>query len=420
MKKRFLMILIAIFIVSFGLFVTSCGETSEELQGDYAIEGVTDISISSSQTECDFLKGVVGWNGQTLTDVSVDSSAVKFGTVGAYEITYTLGNVNKKATVRVYGTPEITGDAEYETYYSTDINVFADVVGKDSFGVELEVTTNHEFEVDKFGRVVYGDHFFRYYVTDAVGNTAYLDRKYTVLQHEDYKLNDLTITVENPEAKIDISGKTLSYVVYNGEKIPASEYAIRDGFIDLSYYAVDLGIGKHDFSLSFEGGYSDVTIDMQITPTQFYGKPIVGEQSLWLFNTYLDGDEYGNCVVWDEEQSAYHFINNYTDQYDDRGFYMDAGYFSNLIARGKAVKMKFEFKMDIEDTTASPYALAFYAGFIPNWYDAKEYYQLNYSADYQTVTIDLTKVDKNGANYKTLFMLATYGGFYVKNIQFEF
>ena len=419
MKKRFLMILIAIFAISMALFV-SCGETSEEIQGDYAIEGVADIALSSTQTECDFLKGVVGWNGQSLVDVTVDSSAVKFGTVGAYEITYTLGNVSKKATVRVYGTPEITGEADYEAYYEVDLDVFAGVVGKDSFGVELEVTTNHEFNKDKFGRIIYGDHFFRYYVTDSVGNTAYLDRTYTVNQPADYVLDNVVMSVANPEVVINYGDKVLTYVVYNGEKVPASEYVIRDGLVDLSYYAVDLGKGNHEFSLSFEGGYSVISVDVQLSVQEFYGRALEGEDMLWLFSTFLNGADYGNKVVWDETENAFHFENYIVDyEYDDRGFNMDVDYFNNIIAKGGAKKMTFDVKYDIE-TVEGLRDYGFYIGFVPGWWGKANVQQHFYSAGYNKITIDLTKIDKNGDKYKTLFMLATHGGFFVKNIQFQF
>lgn len=418
MKKRFLMILIAIFIVSFGLFV-SCGETSEPQEGNYAIEGVTDISISSSQTEYDFLKGVVGWTGSSMSAVTVDSSAVKFGTVGTYEITYTLGDVSKKANVKVYGTPTIEGLADFEAFYQEDLNVFAGVVGKDSFGVELDVTTNHEFNTDSFGRILYGEHFFRYYVTDSVGNTAYLDRTYTVKQPEGYAFANLTITAQNPETKIDIGDKELSYIVYNGEKVPAGAYTIREGVVDLSYYVVDLGKGSHEFSLTFEGGYSNVVVDMQITPAEYYGRPIAGEDMLWLFAPYDDGDEYGNEVIWDEEEQAIHFINNVVELYDNRGFLMDADYFSNAIEKANAKSMTFEFLLDVEN----PYEyndLGFYLGFMPEWYGKNTMQQHFHDFDYQSVTINLTKIEKNGDKYKTLFLLATHGGFYIKNMQFHF
>ena len=412
------MILIAIFIVSFGLFV-SCGETSEPQEGNYAIEGVTDISISSSQTEYDFLKGVVGWTGSSMSSVTVDSSAVKFGTVGTYEIIYTLGDVSKKANVKVYGTPTIEGLADFEAFYQEDLNVFAGVVGKDSFGVELDVTTNHEFNTDSFGRILYGEHFFRYYVTDSVGNTAYLDRTYTVKQPEGYAFANLTITAQNPETKIDIGDKELSYIVYNGEKVPAGAYTIREGVVDLSYYVVDLGKGSHEFSLTFEGGYSNVVVDMQITPAEYYGRPIAGEDMLWLFAPYDDGDEYGNEVIWDEEEQAIHFINNVVELYDNRGFLMDADYFSNAIEKANAKSMTFEFLLDVENPDDF-HDLGFYLGFMPEWYGKNTMQQHFHDFDYQSVTINLTKIEKNGDKYKTLFLLATHGGFYIKNMQFHF
>ena len=96
MKKRFLFILTAICAMSLALCI-SCGKTGDsesESNGNtavgqkYSIEGVSDIAISSSATEYDFLKGIVGWEDQTIREVTVDSSAVEFGKVGSYEIVY--------------------------------------------------------------------------------------------------------------------------------------------------------------------------------------------------------------------------------------------------------------------------------------------------------------------------------------------
>lgn len=418
MKRRFLMILIAICAICIGL--ASCGKNNEESKSNgnntgYSIEGVTDIALSTAQTEYDFLRGIVGWDGSTMKQVSVDSSAVQFGKVGAYEITYKLANVSKKATVRVYGTPEITGETEYEAVYSQDIDVFAGITGKDSFGVELDVTTNSEFEKDNFGRIIYGDHFFRYYVTDSVGNIAYLDRNYTVKAPEGYAFNDVVVTVENPEALIDIQDKVLSYVIYDGEVVPASLYKINNGILDLSTIALDLGLGKHVFDLSFEGGHSEVTVDMQITVKEYYSRPIVGESMVSLFKPFYNGFIHDNYVEWDETENAFHFVNYNLEQYDTRGFYIDRDYFSNLLEKGNAVKMTFEMKFDAEPDSS----IQFYLGFMPTWFNKPGMQIINYSNDYQKISIDLTKVEKEGGQYKMLFLLATVGGFYIKNIQIE-
>ena len=427
MKRRFLFILTAICAMSFALGI-SCGTQNGAESGNqssegtvtaqkYSIEGVSDIAISSSVTEYDFLKGIVGWEEETVREVTVDSSAVEFGKVGAYEIVYTLDSLTKKAIVRVYGTPEIIGATEYEESFSEDIDVFAGVIGKDSFGAELLVTTNNEFEVDNFGRVCYGEHFFRYYVTDSVGNTAYLDRIYTVTPPLDYVFEDVIVTAENPNVKIDIGEKELSYVVYNDEKLDASAYSVKDGVLDLSYYAVDLGVGRHTFSLSFAGGYSDVVVDMGISATQFYGKAIVGEDMAWLFKSYLDGSSYGNHVYWNEEEEAYHFVNNVMQQYDNRGFYMDSTYFTNVIEKGGAVKMTFDLKFEASTKEGTDIAeLSFYTGFIPEWYNKPGMQQIVHQDGYLSVSIDLTKAEAG----KTLFLLSTLSGFYIKNIQFEF
>ena len=428
MKKRFLFILTAICAMSLALCI-SCGKTGDsesESNGNtavgqkYSIEGVSDIAISSSATEYDFLKGIVGWEDQTIREVTVDSSAVEFGKVGSYEIVYNLGSISKKATVRVYGMPEIIGETKYEASFSEDIDVFAGVIGKDSFGAELLVATNSEFELDKFGRVCYGDHFFRYYVTDTVGNTTYLDRIYTVTPPLDYVFDDVIVTEENPNAKIDIGEKVLSYVIYNDEKLEPSAYTVTDGVLDLSYYVADLGVGRHMFSLSFEGGYSDVLVDMTMNVSQFYGKAIVGEDMASLFKAYLDGSSYGNHVYWDEKEGAYHFVNNVTKQYDNRGFFMDSTYFSNVIEKGGATRMTFDLKFEATDAGDTGITdLAFYLGFIPEWFNKPGMQKIDHTDGYVSVSIDLTQVECVDGAYKTLFLLSTVGGFYIKNIHFE-
>ena len=161
MKRRFLIGLMTICSLCIG-FAACDGAKNEVKENRYVIDGVTDIALSVEQTECDFLKGIVGWAGETLKDVEVDASSVQFGKVGEYEITYSLEDVTQTATVRIYGAPEILGEERYETHYEANLNAFAGLVGKDSFGAELEITTNHEFEKDAFGRILYGDHFFRY------------------------------------------------------------------------------------------------------------------------------------------------------------------------------------------------------------------------------------------------------------------
>lgn len=427
MKKRFLMILVAICAICMGLAIscaktsgesTSNGQNGEQSGSAYAIEGVMDIALSTQDAEYDFLKGVVGWHNETLKEVSVDASAVKFGTVGAYEITYTLGDVSKKATVRVYGTPEIIGDEVYEAEFSDDIDVFAGLVGKDCFGVELEITTNQEFNRDFLGRIIYGEHNFRYYVTDAVGNVAYFDRVYTVNPPSGYVFDDVIVTAENPETKINIEGKELEFVLYNEQIVPASEYVIRDNVLDLSYFAVELGKGAHVFQLSFAGGYTNVNVDMQITPEQYYTRPIEGADMAWIFKPYyLNGIVTGNEVYWDEELVAYHFVNVVSEQNDARGFVMDHTYFNKIIEKGGAKTISFQIKYELDKSADSE--LGFYYGFMPGWWDGsfKKMQLVYFAYGWIDVTVDLSMSDKLSDGYKNLFLLVTTGGFHIRDIQ---
>lgn len=427
MKKRFLLIMVAICAICMGLAIscaktssesTSSGQTGEQGGGAYSIEGVMDIALSTRDTEYDFLKGVVGWHNETLKNVSVDASAVKFGTVGEYEIIYTLGDVRKKATVRVYGNPEIIGDNAYETEYNDDIDVFAGLVGKDCFGVELEITTNQEFNRDSLGRIVYGEHNFRYYVTDPVGNVAHLDRVYTVTPPSGYVFDDVIVTMENPEAKINIEGKDLNFVLYNEQVVPASEYSIRNNVLDLSYFAVELGVGVHVFQLSFAGGYTNVTVDMQITSEQYYTRPIEGADMAWIFSPYyLNGVVTDNEVYWDEELGAYHFVNLVSEQNDARGFVMDHTYFNRIIEWGGAKTISFKMKYELDKSADSE--LGLYYGFMPGWWDNsfKKMQLVYFDYGWIDVTIDLSMSDKLSDGYKNLFLLVTTGGFHIKDIQ---
>ena len=138
------------------------------------------------------------------------------------------------------------------------------------------------------------------------------------------------------------------------------------------------------------------------------------------FKTYSDGASYGNHVYWDEEEGAYHFVNNVTVQYDNRGFYMDSTYFNNVIEKGGATKMTFNLKFEAtgeEDTEVTD--LAFYLGFIPEWFNKPGMQQIRHAEGYISVTIDLSKVEYVDGAYKTLFLLSTVSGFYIKDIHFE-
>ncbi len=416
MKRRFLIGLMTICSLCIG-FAACDGAKNEAKENRYVIDGVTDIALSVEQTECDFLKGIVGWAGETLKDVEVDASSVQFGKVGEYEITYSLEDVTQTATVRIYGAPEILGEERYETHYEANLDAFAGLVGKDSFGAELEITTNHEFERDAFGRILYGDHFFRYYVTDAAGNTSYFDRTYTVKAPVGYEFSDVVITEGKPEATINIEGKVLQNVIYNGEIVPAGLYNVEDDVLDMTKLAIELGKGQHVCELSFEGGYANVVLDMQITAQQYYARPIVGEEMVKIFCVYEGGAAANNHVVWDEQEQAFHFVNNVKAEDDRRGFYIDPEFFNALIKKGKVQSMTFEMKFEVQDNSN----VQFYQGFIPEWWDNSwtKMQLKGFKEGYQTVSVDFAKADMVGDQYKTLFMLATIGGFYIKNIQLQ-
>lgn len=416
MKRRFLIGLMTISSLCLG--IAACDAANGGKDNRYVIDGVTDIALSVEQTEYDFLQGVVGWDGTTLKEVKVNASSVQFGKVGAYEITYTLKNVTQTATVRVYGEPEILGEESYEAHYAADLDVFAGLIGKDSFGAELEITTNHEFERDAFGRITYGDHFFRYYVTDVAGNTSYFDRTYTVKEPVGYDFSDAVVNKENYKAAINIGDKVLQNIMYNGEIVPAGLYKVEDGILDVTKLAIELGKGQHVCELSFEGGYVNVTIDMQLTAQQYYAREIKGEEMVHIFRIYEGGAVANNHVVWDEQEQAYHFVNNVRDQYDGRGFYIDAEYFNALIKKGKAQSMTFEMKFEEQNDNS----VQFYQGFIPNWWDNSwvKMQAKNFKEGYQTVTIDFSKSDLIDGQYKTVFLLATVSGFYIKNIRVQY
>ncbi len=424
MKKKTSYLIVLVLAFLFAITGAACNgneddgnkPTPEQPKAEYRIDGAEDVSLGYTVTEYDFLQNVTGTKDGAAEEVTADTTSVVFGTAGTYTVKYTCGDAEETITVKIYGLPTFVGEARYEAVYSENLDILAEIEAKDSFGESLEVTTNSDFDKDDLGRIKYGEHTVRYYATDVLGQTNTFDRTYVVTKPDGLDFSDIVVTAESPKAEVAIDEKTLSSISYKGNLLDVSEYTVKGGVLSLSAFVMKNGVGTYDFDLTFQEGYTTVSVEVQLSRKDYYGRAIQGAEMASLFEPNLAEGEIVNSVTWAEEENAFLFTNNATEEDDSRAFTLNADYFRGIVENTGASGMKFKFKLADESAQ-------FFTGFWPDWWDSTfaTMKGFGYNAEYQEYefSFDIIPNDESG-NLKTLLILPTKGNVYIKDVELVF
>ncbi|MDR0426276.1 MAG: hypothetical protein LBH24_03800 [Clostridiales bacterium] len=495
MRKTALVSVIVLLLLAFSLALVGCttpeteDPVTETEEPVYEITGTKNIILKADVTQYDFLSGIGGKKDGEAHSVEVDSSAVVFGVAGIYEVVYTCGEESETITVKIYGMPVFSGDAQVSRAYAADIDAGAGLTAKDSFGEDLTVVTTDEFVRDTYSRITYAEHEFVFKATDAAGNEQNFTRKVTVTETGRPAISGASADLSAPEASVPLGTLTLDWIKKSGTALDTADYGVSGGNLVLrAGYVAELGVGEHEFELDFgDAGYCDLTLDVTdtempaftvgalgaalyventsinlpvaqrqtgsyqnievkyyldsteiteltvtldageyeyavkffrlgaeiqnadetirftvMTEAAYYGRPFAGAEFASLF---VPIDATRNSVEWDESQSVFRFINTVQVEDNNRGFTVDASYFSGIVEKSGAEQIKFSFKNETPSAQL----------FLGWWRDSEGWSVLHNTsaADWVEYTINMAAVPAE----KTLFLLATSGGFFLKDIQ---
>ncbi|GHU97777.1 hypothetical protein FACS1894211_00230 [Clostridia bacterium] len=240
MKKRLLAILLTLVLFVGNIALTGCKKSEPDDPPDETpvVIPAVDRHIKLNDTGFNFLADMP--QGTT-----VDTSAVNFGTSGAYNIVYKLANaedVTKKAYV--YGMPNLMRgsaaltDAVYPLSYrvANALNFLSpfdfDVTAKDSFGNDLTVIAAMAPLYDR----EYGDYDVTYSATDLAGNEALVTATYSVSGENQQTIGDFSVDLGDDGQGLLFSWADVEDfgVRIDGVTVPSSYYTIGGAGITLS------------------------------------------------------------------------------------------------------------------------------------------------------------------------------------------
>lgn len=127
-----------------------------------------------------------------------------------------------------------------------------------------------------------------------------------------------------------------------------------------------------------------------------------------------------NSVKWDKGQKAYHLTNKVAEATDERAFIMNQDYLTNVIKNTKATSISFEIKFDGKFSGFVTDDQSIYQGFWPNWADGKNVQKIGVVANWTKMEINFSDIPRDSkGNPKTIFLMNTVGGMYIRNITFN-
>lgn len=276
MKRRYLFgfLLGLLACVCAAAFVACDNGSDPETPGDpvtYTITGAEDVYLKLSDAEYDFAEGVsVSASDGSAATLSVDDSAVNFGTAGAYDVVYSCGEQSVTVKAYVFALPVIADSEEggiTSEYAEVQANLYKGLTATDSLGSSLEIAVVEGTEnplYDERGIPQYGEHSVTYSATDRVGQTATYTRSFEVVVGEDTPV----VTNESASADVaddtaviavDLKGQPLS-ALYIGD-VQMSDFDVQEGTVRISVaqLAERYAVGKYDATLMTGGGYADFT-----------------------------------------------------------------------------------------------------------------------------------------------------------------
>lgn len=234
---------------------------SEDPKSVYSFEGIEDIHLSQSATEYDFSEGVTGFKDLKEAEFQVDASAVKFGTAGKYEITYSIENYKQTANVYIYGMPEFTVTSSTITYAEaqTESGLKSGVTAKDTFGNALEIKVTQKIAAGAGGYIEYGNHTVKYTATDKVGNTKEYEREVTVSDADKPQYEEFAIDLLDIDVSKNLGNVELISIKFDNEPMQAGEYTFAGGYLAFSSeFVLQQELGKHTVFLATSAGYGEM------------------------------------------------------------------------------------------------------------------------------------------------------------------
>lgn len=215
---------LCVFLFMFMLsFTVGCGVTDEKFEAE-------DFHIKVSETTFDFTQNVTF--GGKSDGISCDSSAVVFGTVGAYDVVFAHNKASITKKCYVYGLPSIVGSAASVTYAEALSGaVPTGITATDSFSNAVSVTMG-KYTQDAFGRIAYGSNQVTVTATDKAGNTATTNISVEVLETQRPIFEAKTIDVTDGNLNVELNGFSVTKVLNNNEVVePSGNYVIKNGAV---------------------------------------------------------------------------------------------------------------------------------------------------------------------------------------------
>lgn len=148
-------------------------------------------------------------------------------------------------------------------------------------------------------------------------------------------------------------------------------------------------------------------------PNHNYLEAIKGED----YEFFIEPLDSENSVVWDKKMNAYHLENKVTVASNRRGFIFNRDYLTNIIKHTNAESITFEVKTDGKASGLQATNKSIYQGYYPDWHLSPSK-QNTVTQEWKQYTIYFEDIplDADGA-WKTIFLLNTDEGMYVRNIR---
>ncbi len=263
LARYFLLIAILTLMLA---FFPACGKTTVNVE----FYGIENVELSITDDGYDFDSVYAEDENGSRVEVTVDLSAVCFGTAGQYTVYFNAGTQQKTATIYIYGTPAITTDSIVLSQSQIAQKSYEDlIVAKDSFNNALKVEAVTDFAVDGYGVIVSGEQTIRFRATDKKNNFVEKDITVEVLPVVT-KYEKATVTVDYAKAyhTFENFDSQLKAVYNGGDKLSMNCYVTNDSnhLMLMPALIKELGVGEHKLRLEFVDGIS--LVDLTVTNNQ--------------------------------------------------------------------------------------------------------------------------------------------------------
>ena len=298
MKRKWIVMVVALFVI-LSVFA-ACGTDTDDSKNNgsestaeyvYEISGVKDAELTVNDADYDFMHGVTGKrNGESET-VKVDTSKVKFGQAGIYDIVYTCGTENKYAKVYIYTAdrkPVIKAENVTISYAEAlrENSILTGVTATDELGRDIAVKVTKDYEKTGYGLIRTGEHEVSYSVGEGE-NVKTATRKITVNAGDLPTIAAQTTDLKKPEISFNVEGGVFLGIYSSNGEAGEDDYILNNNVLTLvGDYIAAFGEGEHELCVLFENGYVNVKITVTDNEDMVYTV-----ENLFDMNNYIVGDE---------------------------------------------------------------------------------------------------------------------------------